>query len=165
MKAELKHLDTPDQQRRSDHGCTQAVTLATATVVRGRYAPGWSWSGDIRPTVGGDSCQVAHLTYVVAGRLAVRMDDGTELEAGPGDALSVPPGHDAWVVGDEPCELIDFAPPEPAGQGTRCPCGVEFRVDTDDALEHLIAAVAQHADGSHGHRLSAEHIRSELTPA
>jgi quercetin dioxygenase-like cupin family protein len=169
MKLELKHLDNPDQQRGFDHGSMQVVDFATASVVRGVLQPGWRWSVDVRPTVGGDSCQATHVSYVISGRFAVRMDDGAESEAGPGDALAVPPGHDAWVVGDQPCELIDFAAPAPTGQGVRCPCGVQFRIDGDDAggpaLEHLIAAARQHALGSHGHEVTAEHIRSELTPA
>jgi D-lyxose ketol-isomerase len=36
------------------------------------------------------------------------MDDGTKLEFGPGDAMSLPPGHDAWIVGDEKCVVVDF---------------------------------------------------------
>lgn len=165
MKLELKHLDNPDQQRSSGHGTMQVVDLATASVVRGVLQPGWRWSVDIRPSVGGDSCQVGHLSYIISGRFAVRIDDGGELEAGPGDALAVPPGHDAWVVGDQPCELIDFAPPAPTGQGASCPCGVQFRVDAGAALDHLIAAVQQHARGSHGHDVTADHIRAELNPA
>lgn len=167
MKLELKHLDNPDQQRSFDHGSMAVVELAAATVVRGVLAPGWRWSTDIRPTAGGDSCQVSHLSYIVSGRFAVRMDDGTECEAGPGDALAVPPGHEAWVAGDGVCELIDLTPRAQTGRGARCPCGVQFRIDSDDdqALEHLVAALRQHALGSHGHDVTAEQARAEITSA
>ena len=36
------------------------------------------------------------------------MDDGSEGEAGPGDVVAIPPGHDAEVVGDEACVVLDF---------------------------------------------------------
>ncbi len=70
--------------------------------------PGWRWSEHNRPVVGGDSCASRHLGYVLSGRLAFRMNDGTAAEAGPGSLLEVAPGHDAWVVGQEPCVMIDF---------------------------------------------------------
>ena len=55
-----------------------------------------------------DSCQAAHMGYYVSGRIKVVMDDGEETEYGPGDFAIIPPGHDAWVVGDEPCVVIDW---------------------------------------------------------
>jgi uncharacterized cupin superfamily protein len=58
--------------------------------------------------VGGESCQVHHVGYVISGRMHIRMDDGQELEIGPGDVLQIPPGHDAWIVGDEPYVGLDF---------------------------------------------------------
>ena len=57
---------------------------------------------------GTDSCQVTHLLYCLSGRMKVVMDDGTEGEMGPGDMAAIEPGHDAWVVGDEPCVAVDF---------------------------------------------------------
>lgn len=54
-------------------------------------------------------CGVPHVGYVVSGRQMVRMDDGSELEIGPGDVISSPAGRDGWTVGDEPCVVIDFA--------------------------------------------------------
>ncbi len=64
---------------------------------------------------GTDSCRGTHRSYVVSGRLHVAMSDGRELDLGPGDAHLVGPGHDAWVVGDEPCVTIDFIPTEASG--------------------------------------------------
>jgi hypothetical protein len=91
------------------------------------------------------------------------MSDGRELELGPGDAHLVGPDHDAWVVGDEPCVTIDFIPAgDTGGRAGRCPCGVEFRVATDDQLDHLVAAIQEHARGAHDHELSREDVLAEL---
>jgi hypothetical protein len=172
MTLAAKSIDTPDRKVSFEHGSMNVVSLAGAIIVRAEFGPGWRWSTDARPAVGTDSCQVPHTGIVLSGRFAVRMDDGTEGEFGPGDAHVVGPGHDAWVVGDEPCVLIDIAPAQPvasgsAGTATRgasCPCGVEFRAP-ETSLEHLVAAIQQHASGSHGHDVSREHILGELTPA
>jgi hypothetical protein len=163
MTLEAKNLDTPDQKRSTEHGSMNVVTVAGATIVRAVYNPGWRWSTDVKPAVGTDSCQVPHTSYVISGRFGVRMDDGTEGEYGAGDAVVVGPGHDAWVTGDEPSVLIDFAPPAAGGQRAQCPCGVEFGVPDASGLDHLIAAVQQHASGSHGQEVSREHILAELT--
>jgi predicted small metal-binding protein len=92
------------------------------------------------------------------------MDDGRELELGPGDARLVGPGHDAWVIGDEPCVTIDFIPAgnTAGGRVGRCPCGVEFRVATDDQLDHLVAAIREHAKESHDHEVTREQVLVEL---
>ena len=149
-----------------EHGDMNMVTLAGTTIVRAVFNPGWRWSTDMKPAAGTESCQLPHHGIVVSGRCAIRMDDGTQLELGPGDAHVVGPGHDAWVVGDEPCVLIDVAQPQlPAGtRMASCPCGVEFRAG-EASLEHLIAAIQQHASGSHGQDASREHILGELVPA
>ena len=62
----------------------------------------------VKPIAGTDSCQVHHVGYVLSGRMKVVMDDGTETEASAGDAAVIPPGHDAWIVGDEPCVWLEF---------------------------------------------------------
>jgi hypothetical protein len=72
------------------------------------FQPGWRWSHDVKPIAGTASCEAPHFQYHVSGRLAIRMDDGTELVAGPGDVTSLPSGHDAWVVGDEPVVVVDW---------------------------------------------------------
>ena len=77
-------------------------------VMRTTFEPGWKWSECVRPVAGTESCQVPHLVYVVSGRIVVRMDDGQEIEYGPGDAGLVPPRHEAWVVGNEPYVRIDY---------------------------------------------------------
>jgi quercetin dioxygenase-like cupin family protein len=73
-----------------------------------RFEPGWSWEKCVKPIVKTNSCEAPHTAYIVSGRIKVVMDDGSEVEAGPGDAAIIPPGHNAWVVGDEPCVMIDF---------------------------------------------------------
>ncbi|MGH3949871.1 MAG: cupin domain-containing protein [Pseudonocardiaceae bacterium] len=104
-----KNLDTPDEVRRFGHGEMAVVTVAGVTVGRAVFEPGWRWSADVRPVAGTASCQVAHTGYVMSGRICVRMDDGTEAVAGPGDAFVIAPGHDGWVVGDEPCVMLDWS--------------------------------------------------------
>ena len=105
-----KNFQTPDETRKfAGHGHVDLVNLASGPVGLGTFEPGWRWSNDVKPLAGTDSCQVEHLGYVVSGRMKVVMDYGQEAEVGPGDAIHIPPGHDAWTVGDEACVIIDFA--------------------------------------------------------
>ena len=107
-KLEKKSFDQPDETRPVDKGTVEVVELDGATVMRTTFEPGWRWSECVKPTVGGDSCQVHHVGYVISGRMHVTMNGGEELELGPGDVLQIPPGHDAWIVGDEPYVGVDF---------------------------------------------------------
>ena len=107
---EAKSLDRPDETRALPaKGKIEIVQLAGVTVGRATFEPGWRWSEHVKPIAGTDSCQSNHTGYVVSGRLRMRMNDGTEGEAGPGDAFVCAPGHDAWVVGDQPCVALDFS--------------------------------------------------------
>lgn len=108
MRAERRTLT--GESRRVGSTEITAASVGDAIVTRERMDPGWRWSIDVKPVVGTESCQALHQMYVVSGRLHVVMDDGAEMDIGPGDAAVVPPGHDGWVVGDEPCEIIDFSP-------------------------------------------------------
>jgi quercetin dioxygenase-like cupin family protein len=108
-RLESKSLDRPDETRPIDKGTVEVVSLDGATVMRTTFEPGWRWSECVKPKVGGDSCQVHHVGYAISGRMHVVMNDGTEHEIGPGEAMQIPPGHDAWVVGDEPYVGVDFA--------------------------------------------------------
>ena len=103
-----KSFSAADDVRTFDKGRMEVVTLGGATVGRATFDPGWRWSVSVKPVVGTESCQVAHLGYVVAGQMHVVMDDGTEGEARAGDLFEIAPGHDAWIVGDQPCVVIDF---------------------------------------------------------
>ena len=106
---EVKRFDAPDETRTfAGRGQADVVQLAGRTIARGVFEPGWRWSENIRPIAGTDSCETSHLGFCVSGRMRVRMDDGGEGEMGPGDVVAIPPGHDAEVVGDEPCVFLDF---------------------------------------------------------
>jgi quercetin dioxygenase-like cupin family protein len=108
----VKHdLATPDETRPFEAGSGPLELVATAKgpVGRATFQPGWRWSQHVKPIAKTDSCQADHAGYVVAGRMAIVMDDGARDEFGPGDVMICPPGHDAWVVGDEPCVVIDWA--------------------------------------------------------
>ena len=104
-----KSFNTPDETRPfKAHGKMEIINVGGVTAGKGTFEPGWKWSVDVKPIAGTDSCQAAHAGYVVSGRMHVVMDDGTEGDAGPGDAVVISPGHDAWTVGNEACVLIDF---------------------------------------------------------
>ncbi len=106
---EVKSFDSPDEVRPFEgKGEAKVVELGGHTVGRATFEPGWSWSSNVKPIAGTDSCEVSHLGLVLAGRMRVMMDDGGSTEIGPGDVVAIPPGHDAEVVGDEPCEMVDF---------------------------------------------------------
>ena len=103
-----KAFDSPDETRTISKGKVEVVNLGDVQAMRATFQPGWRWSECVKPIAGTESCQVAHLGYVLTGRMRIRMDDGTESEMGPGDATLIPSGHDAWVIGNEPCVIIDF---------------------------------------------------------
>jgi hypothetical protein len=105
---EAKSLDKPDETRRPDKTTIDVVTLGNAKAARFTFQPGWKWSDCIKPVAGTESCEVAHLGYVMSGRLHVAHNDGTEGDVGPGDAYRIEPGHDAWVIGDEPLVGLEF---------------------------------------------------------
>jgi quercetin dioxygenase-like cupin family protein len=109
-KLERKSLSSPEETRpfKDGKGKLEIVVVGGHTMGRGTFEPGWRWSEHVKPIAGTPSCQAKHTGYVVEGRMAVRMDDGAEVEYGPGDAFYMPPGHDAWIVGDRRCVLIDF---------------------------------------------------------
>lgn len=103
-------LDSPEEVRAfpENKGRLDLVNMNATPVGRATFEPGWQWSTNIKPIAKTESCQAAHLAYFISGRMKVVMDDGREMEFGPGDFMNCPPGHDAWVLGDEPCVLIDW---------------------------------------------------------
>lgn len=105
---EHKTFEAPDETREFPNGKAEILSIGGGEVGRLILEPGWRWSNDVKPLAGTESCEAPHFQYHVAGQLGIRMDDGTELVAGPGDITSLPSGHDAWVVGDEPVVVVDW---------------------------------------------------------
>jgi hypothetical protein len=115
---EGKSFGSPDEVREfKANGRVDLVNLDSGQVGKGTFEPGWKWSNDVKPIAGTDSCQVAHVGYVLSGRMLVRMDDGSEYEYQAGEAFNMPAGHDAWTVGDEACVMVDFGGLEGYAQG------------------------------------------------
>ena len=105
----VKSLEAPDEVRPfAAHGSMAVVQVGETTVGRGTFEPGWRWSNDVKPIAGTDSCQAHHTLVIVSGRMGVKPNGGAEYEVGAGDVAVIPPGHDAWTIGDEPCVAIDW---------------------------------------------------------
>jgi quercetin dioxygenase-like cupin family protein len=105
-----KSLDTPDEVRpfEADAGQLQLVNTDQGAIGRATFQPGWRWSEHVKPIAKTESCQASHVGYFLSGRMKVVMDDGEEMEYGPGDFATMAPGHDAWILGDEPCVFLDW---------------------------------------------------------
>ena len=103
-----KTFDSPDEVRPITNGKVEVVELGEVSAMRLSFEPGWQWSKDVKPVANTESCQVHHIGYQISGRLKARLDNGTEIEVGPGEVYNIPPGHDGWVVGDEPVVSVDF---------------------------------------------------------
>ena len=108
QSTEHRTFEEPDETREFPHGRAEILQVGDAEIGRLVLDPGWRWSNDVKPIAGTESCHAPHFQYHVSGRLAIRMDDGTEFIASPGDVTSLPSGHDAWVVGDEPVVVVDL---------------------------------------------------------
>jgi quercetin dioxygenase-like cupin family protein len=108
--AELRfeRFDSPTETREFEKGRFELVQIGGMTVGRATYDPGWKWSEHVGAATGDKLCQVEHIGLVVSGQAAVKMADGTEKVMGPGDLFHVPPGHDSWVVGNEPYVSLHF---------------------------------------------------------
>jgi quercetin dioxygenase-like cupin family protein len=102
MDLTLVNLDTPTETRTFEYGRFELYSVGPTTIGRATYQPGWKWSEHVGAPAGASSCMVEHVGLVVSGRAAVKMDDGEERVMEPGDLFYVPPGHDSWVVGNEP---------------------------------------------------------------
>jgi class 3 adenylate cyclase len=104
-----RNFNDPDGLREFPLLQVQLARIGSNTIGRGVVQPGWHWAEHLGPAMRAESCPVHHVQVLLSGRFAVRMDDGEKVEFQPGDVMDVPPGHDAWVVGDEPAVLLDFA--------------------------------------------------------
>ena len=109
MQLRRKRFDRPDEVRVVEKARVELVELGELAVGRAIFEPGWRWSEHVKPIVGTESCQVHHIGYVMSGHLHVEMTDGASLDVVGGDAFEIPPGHDAWVIGDEPWVSVDWA--------------------------------------------------------
>jgi Cupin domain len=109
-RMEKKSLDSsPDETITFEKGKVEIAKVGDTNIGRGYFEPGWSWEKSIKPIAKTDTCQLPHTHYVISGRLKVVTDDGTEEEFGRGDVAYVPPGHNSWVVGNEPLVILDFS--------------------------------------------------------
>lgn len=106
---ESKSLNSPDQTTPFEKGKMETVTVAGVTLHQITFQPGWKWSDHMKPAVKTESCQKRHLMYIVSGKLKVVMNDGTQKELVAGDFTVIEPGHNAWVVGDEPAVTLEMA--------------------------------------------------------
>ena len=105
---EVRSLDKPDETMDYDKGRFEVVQIGGARVARTVFPPQWRWSTAVKPIVNTKSCEAPHFLYHVSGTLHIVMDDGTEKDVKAGEVSIVPPGHDKWVVGDEPVVAVDF---------------------------------------------------------
>jgi class 3 adenylate cyclase len=104
-----KSVNEPDEVVEFPNVRTDIVHLGDLTVGRFVNQPGWRWSRDVRPTVGGDWCQIRHVGFIVSGRLGIDFADGSSVVFRPGDVFEIPPGHDGYTVGEEPVVQIEWS--------------------------------------------------------
>jgi class 3 adenylate cyclase len=165
MRPMHKSFDRPDQVLEFDRIREDIVELGDLTLGRVIHQPGWRWSVHMKPVVGTETCQARHLGYIVSGQVGFLLVDGSSITAGPGMAYDVPPGHDGWVVGDEPLVVIEWA-------------GVREWVQRLEGERALVALLLTDIVGSTAHarrigdvawrRLLGEHneaVRAELARA
>ena len=104
----VRRFDDADERREFEDGFVELISIGGVTFGRETLRPGWRWSEHVRPLAGTERCEFHHVGYQVSGRLVVEDRDGVRLEVQPGDIFDTPPGHDSWVVGDDPSVSIDF---------------------------------------------------------
>ena len=107
-KLQKGNFKAPHEIRKPEKAELHVVKVAGASVAKAKLQPGWKWSHSIKPMAGTNSCMASHFGVVLAGRCHISQDDGTQLDLEPGDVFSIPPGHDAWVVGSVPFEAYEF---------------------------------------------------------
>jgi Adenylate cyclase, family 3 (some proteins contain HAMP domain) len=159
-RLQSRSFASSDQQRTMPKGHAAIVTLDEVTIGHASWEPGWRWSTHLQPIAGTPTCELHHLGYSVSGTLHVEMSDGQTLDIGPGSVYEIPPGHDAWVVGDAPWETIEWtsaravgiAPDDP---GDRVLATVVFTdiVDSTATLERLGDAAWRDLLQTHNARL------------
>jgi hypothetical protein len=108
-QSEVKNVESPDETRKFTNGKMDVVNIGGGTVGLGTFQPGWKWSNDVKPIAGTEWCMAPHFIYQISGRMGIKMSDGKEFEMGPGDVAVIPPGHDGWVIGNEPAVAVDWS--------------------------------------------------------
>ena len=98
----LGRFERATEVRTFAKGKFELVRIAGTAIGRAVYEPGWRWSEHVGKTLGKRSCDVEHVGLVISGRAAVAMDNGSMIEISAGDIFYIAPGHDSWVIGDEP---------------------------------------------------------------
>jgi quercetin dioxygenase-like cupin family protein len=106
---EARSHDAPDETRRPDKAIVQVNNLGEVSIGRFTFEPGWTWASSIKPGAGTEHCEKTHIGYCVSGQLETWMTDGSRVTIKAGDSYTIPPGHDARVVGDEPFVGVEFA--------------------------------------------------------
>lgn len=163
--ARLQHkkVEHPDEVRQYTKGSTEIFELDDFVIGRMIMHPGWRWIRDVQPIVGTERCMNHHLGYVVRGTLHVELADGSEIELGPREMFEIPPGHDAWVVGDEPWEAIDFRGARsyarmPVASGDRVLATILFVdvVESTELLERIGDAAWRHLLAQHHETIQLE---------
>lgn len=119
MDVILKRFEEPDEVRVFEKGRFELVNVGGMTIGRASYEPGWKWSVHVGAATGAKSCQVEHVGMVVSGKATAAMDDGRVIEMKAGDVFYVPPGHDSWVVGNEPYVSLHFLGAETYASGKK----------------------------------------------
>jgi hypothetical protein len=106
---EAVSFSNPHEVREFPNGKVELIKVGDVTFGRATFQPGWRWSTHVKPIAGTNSCQAAHVGVQLSGTMHIKMDDGTERDIGPGEVMNIPPGHDGWVVGNEPVIAIDIS--------------------------------------------------------
>ncbi len=109
MVLQRKNFQNPDEIKTPPNMSIETIRIGDKTLSKQTFKPGWQWSKHIKPIAKTDSCQVHHFGIWVSGRMHVKAKDGQEVEYASGDVADIPPGHDEWVVGNEPAVLYAFA--------------------------------------------------------
>jgi class 3 adenylate cyclase len=160
---ETKRFDEPDELNTLPLLREEVVVLGEVYVARTVLEPGWSWAEHVKPVVGTPSCFHHHQGVLLSGRLQFETDDGARRLAGPGDVFDVPPGHNAWVIGNEPAVSIEFAgvrgfgrPATLGGERVVATLLVTDIVDSTAAAARLGDAAWKEVLGRHGDRVRLE---------
>ncbi|WP_166352294.1 cupin domain-containing protein [Phytoactinopolyspora limicola] len=101
LPLELVNIDNPTETTEFPLGRFEVFRVGGQEIGQATYEPGWHWREHVGPIVGTELCQTPHIGFVLCGKAAVSMADGTEIVLSEGNFFSIPPGHDSWVLGEE----------------------------------------------------------------